>query len=87
MLQQVVVGVIVVLAALYAVVKFMPAASRRRLVFKLSRRGQGKLAKMVDSSGSCGGGGSACDTCGTCEDEETQPAKDGKRVIKLRVER
>ena len=88
MTQQVVVGIIVLLAALYAVVKFMPAAWRRRLVHKLSRRGQGKLAKMVDSTGSCGGGGSSsCDTCGSCEDEQAQPAKDGKRVIKMRVER
>lgn len=87
MIQQAVVGMIVVLAALYALVKFMPAAWRRKLVYKLSHRGQAKLARVVDSTGSCGGGGSACDTCGTCEDEQAPPAKDGKRVIKLRVER
>jgi hypothetical protein len=85
-MQEFVVGAIVVLAALYAVAKFMPMAWRRKLVYRLSRGGQSRLAKVIDSTGSCGGGGSSCDTCGTCEDD-AEAAKDGKRVIKMKVER
>jgi len=87
MVQYLVVGLIVLLAALYAGGKYLPVAWRRKLVYKLRDRGQGngRLAKWLDKDGSCGSG---CDTCGSCETEPL-PKTDakGRKVIQLHVKR
>jgi len=86
--QYLVVGLIVLLAALYAGGKYLPVAWRRKLVYKLRDRGQGngRMAKWLDKDGSCGSG---CDTCGSCETEQTLPERDakGSKVIQLHVKR
>lgn len=88
MFQYLVVGLIVLLAALHAARKYVPAGWRRRLVYLLSRRRAGadsKLVRWLDTDASCGSG---CDTCKACETGQPQPPAGGKRkVIRLRVER
>jgi hypothetical protein len=87
MMQYLVVGVIVLLAALYAAGKYLPVAWRRKLVYKLRDAGQGngKLARWLDKDGSCGSG---CDTCGSCA-PEPMPEKDekGRKIIQVHVKR
>jgi hypothetical protein len=87
MFQYVVVGVIVLLAALYAGGKYLPVAWRRKLVYRLRDAGQGngKLARWLDKDGSCGSG---CDTCGSCA-PEPMPEKDekGRKVIQVHLKR
>jgi hypothetical protein len=86
MLQYLVVGLVVALAALYAASKYLPAAWRRRIVHRLSHGAAGggsKLVKWFDTGASCGSG---CDSCKACE-EPPAPAGEGKRVIRLRVDR
>jgi hypothetical protein len=87
MIQYLVVGVIVLLAALYAAGKYLPVAWRRKLVYKLrdAGRGNGKLARWLDKDGSCGSG---CDTCGSCA-PEPMPEKDekGRKVIQVHLKR
>jgi hypothetical protein len=87
MMQYLVVGVIVLLAALYAAGKYLPVAWRRKLVYKLrdAGRGNGKLARWLDKDGSCGSG---CDTCGSCA-PEPMPEKDekGRKIIQVHVKR
>lgn len=85
MVQQLVVALIVLLAALYIGRKYLPAAWRRRLVHFFTRRGaeQSRLVRWLDTDASCGSG---CGSCNTCEPAQPEPA--GKhRVIKLRVDR
>jgi succinate dehydrogenase/fumarate reductase-like Fe-S protein len=88
MLQYLVVGLIVLLAAIYAGRKYLPAALRKRLVWVLTRRGDGqsKLVKWLDTEASCGSG---CDTCKACDTSApAAPPGEGKhRVISLRVEK
>jgi hypothetical protein len=91
MWQQVIVGVIVAVALLHFVTKYMPAALRRQIVYVLSRRGynQSKLAKLFNTQSSCGSDG-GCSSCGSCETDSTPPADTSapmKRVIKLHVQR
>jgi hypothetical protein len=85
--QYIVVGLVVLLAALYAGGKYLPVAWRRKVVFQLREqgRGDGRLAKWLDKDGSCGSG---CDTCGSCETEPL-PERDakGRKVIQLHVKR
>jgi hypothetical protein len=86
--QYLIVGVIVLLAALFAARKLMPAAWRARLVYRLSRGragSQSRLVRWLDADASCGSG---CDSCKACEDTPVEAPVEGKhRVIKLRVER
>jgi hypothetical protein len=85
--QYVVVGVIVLLAALYAAAKYLPKAWRQRLVYQLSARtGKGKIVAWLDTDSSCGSG---CDTCGSCAPAPALPEKDekGRKVIQLHVKR
>lgn len=91
MWQQVIVGLIVALALLHFVTKYMPAALRKQIVYWLARRGydQGKLAKLFNTQSSCGGDG-GCSSCGSCETDTTPPSGPStplKRVIKLHVQR
>ena len=74
MLQQIAVGVIVALAALYATWKLLPRGLRARLaqaVARRARRGgwldpaeEASLARRL-AAGGCG----SCDSCGTCAPE------------------
>jgi hypothetical protein len=88
LVQYLIVGVIVLLAALAAARKFVPARWRTRLVYWLSRGkagSQSRLVRWLDTDASCGSG---CDTCKACEDTPVAPPAEGKhRVIKMRVER
>jgi len=83
MWQEILVGVIVALAALHACTKYLPAAWRQRIVFFLTQRGlnQDRLAKIFKTQSSCGDG---CGSCGSCEsDAPVQPPEDGRKVIKI----
>ena len=88
LVQYFIVGVVVLLAALAAARKYMPAAWRTRLVYRLSRGragSQSRLVRWLDTDASCGSG---CDTCKACEDTpDSAPAGGKHRVIKMRVER
>ncbi|MFC5480515.1 DUF6587 family protein [Massilia suwonensis] len=83
MWQELVVAVVVLVAAVYVGAKYLPAAWRIRIVNRLSRGGQdSKLVRWLDTADSCGGG---CKTCNTCETPEEPSAPEGSkhRVIKL----
>jgi hypothetical protein len=88
LVQYLIVGVIVLLAALAAARKFMPARWRTWLVYRLSRGragSQSRLVRWLDTDASCGSG---CATCKACEDPPADAPAEGKhRVIKMRVER
>jgi len=87
MWQELIVGVIVAAAALYAGAKYLPAAWRRALVHRLSKGGrQSRLVKWLDTSASCGSG---CNSCNTCEPAEPAPqAERGNgKVIKIHERR
>lgn len=85
-MQELAVGIIVALAALYLGAKYLPAAWRRKLVHRLSQGGErSALVRWLDTSASCGSG---CDSCNTCGPAEPQPPAGGKhRVIKLHEKR
>jgi hypothetical protein len=83
MWQEIIVGIIVALAALHACTKYLPAAWRERIVYFLTRRGldQERLAKIFKTQASCGDG---CASCGSCESDAPLPAQeDGRKVIKI----
>jgi hypothetical protein len=85
MLQNLIVAIIVILAALYAAAKYLPASWRRRVVYLLARHGaeQSRLARWLGTESSCGSG---CDTCKACADPApTEPTP--HRVIKLHQRR
>ncbi|MBJ2158839.1 DUF6587 family protein [Variovorax sp. IB41] len=72
MAQQLIVGLIVAAAALYAVWRWMPAGWRRSAAYKLAAGSQraglvdqeraNQLAASLAKSSGCG----SCDTCGSC---------------------
>jgi hypothetical protein len=78
MVENLIVAVIVVAAALYVARKYMPAGWRQKLVYVLTARGasQSKMAKWLNTQSSCGSG---CDTCKSC----AEPEPTSKRVIKI----
>jgi hypothetical protein len=85
MWQELVVGIIVALAAFSALAKYLPAAWRRALVHRLSKGGrQSRLVKMLDTSASCGSG---CDSCKTCDTPDPAPAPGSRKVIKIHERR
>jgi hypothetical protein len=88
LLQYLIVGIIVLVASLYAAGKYLPLTWRQRIVHKLSGgTGRGWFVKWFGTDASCGSG---CDTCGSCEtDAAPLPERDdkGRKVIKLHVER
>ena len=81
MIENLIVALIVVLAALYVAAKYLPAGWRQRLVYLLTRRGAGhsKLARWLHTESSCGSG---CDSCKSCADP-VAPEPGAQRVIKL----
>ncbi len=86
MLQNLIVALIVSLAALYAASRYLPASWRQRLVYLLTARGatQAKMAQWLHTESSCGGG---CDSCKACAAPEPAPAEGQRRVIKLTVQK
>ena len=82
MIQNLVVAVIVGLAALYVASKYLPKSWRQKLVYVLTRRGasQSKMAQWLNTESSCGSG---CDTCKAC----AEPEPPSERVIKIHVRR
>lgn len=80
MTQEIIVGLIVALAALYAVWHWMPAAWRRHAAQRLAagtrraglvdaRRAQ-QLADSLGKTSGCG----ACDSCGGCATKAETPS-------------
>lgn len=87
MWQEIIVGIIVALALLYAVVKYLPERWRHALAGRLSRGGRASrwLVKWLDATASCGTGcGSGCNSCGPAE--PTPPSGKGK-VIQIHPRR
>ena len=82
MMQNALVALIVLFAAVYTVRKYLPAAWREKLVFHLRRRGaaDSKLAAWLDTTSSCGGG---CDACKSCDTPADAGTGNDKHVIKL----
>mgnify|MGYP006393247055 CR=1 FL=1 len=78
MLEYAIVGLIVAAAVLYAARKFMPAAWRKRLSYRLGGTGS-TLGRLLNDDAGCGSG---CDTCKACEEPEPA-APGGKRVIRI----
>jgi hypothetical protein len=83
MWQELVVALVVLVAAAYVGARYLPAAWRIRVVNRLSRGGTDSLlVRWLDTADSCGGG---CKTCNTCETpEEMVPGEGSKhRIIKI----
>jgi hypothetical protein len=91
MIQNVIVAVIVVFAALYVARKYLPATWRQKLVYKLRRNGaengagnSARVAQWLNTQSSCDSG---CDTCGSCatssETSSDAPAAPTEHVIKI----
>ncbi|GAA4328252.1 hypothetical protein GCM10023165_00450 [Variovorax defluvii] len=80
MTQQIIVGLIVALAALYAVWRWMPAHWRRSAAAHLASGSQRaglvdaqrarKLAESLAKTSGCG----SCDSCGSCATPAASPA-------------
>ncbi len=72
MVQNLIVGLIVLLAALYVARKYLPAGWRTKLVYFFTVRGasQAKMARWMGTGASCGSG---CDTCKACAEPEPDP--------------
>jgi len=81
-MQELVVAIIVVGAALYLGAKYLPAAVRARIVLALTRNGRrSSFANWLgdQGGGACGGG-----SCNSCAPKDAAPTPPGKhRVIKL----
>lgn len=90
MWQELIAGIIVALAVLYAGAKYLPDSWRRAIVQRLSSGGRQSrlaswLAKRLDTSAACGGGG--CNSCSSgAPSAPTPPAGKGK-VIKIHERR
>jgi hypothetical protein len=86
MIQNVIVAVIVVFAALYVARKYLPKSWRQKLVYRLRRNGAdngqnaARVAQWLDTRSSCDSG---CDTCGSCETSSDAPAAPTEHVIKI----
>ncbi|HEX9174485.1 MAG TPA: DUF6587 family protein [Telluria sp.] len=90
MIQELAVGAIVAVAALYAGAKYLPAAWRRRIVFALSGgAAESRLARLLGTESSCASGCDSCKACATPEAPLTgvpgaaAPGAAARRVIKL----
>ena len=79
--EQLIVGMIVALAALYAVVKCLPAPWRARIAARLASRGP-RMARPIGAASGCGSG-SGCSSCHACA-RPAAPATSAQRVIMLR---
>ena len=89
-MQNLVVALIVAIAAVYAAAKYLPRSWREQIVFFLSARGlnQARLAAFFNTEASCGSG---CGSCGSGDGGCAPPALDlgddgpveGQRVIRI----
>jgi hypothetical protein len=89
-MQNLVVALIVALAAVYAAAKYLPRSWREQIVFFLSARGlhQARLAAFFNTEASCGSG---CGSCGSGDGGCAPPALElgddgpvkGRRVIRI----
>jgi hypothetical protein len=87
MWQELVAGIIVALAVLYAGAKYLPDSWRRAIVHRLSKGGQqSRLVTWLDTSASCGGGCNSCKSCGPAEPAPPPGTGDGK-VIRIHERR
>ncbi|MDL2356782.1 MAG: hypothetical protein QFF03_16145 [Pseudomonadota bacterium] len=87
LIENLIVAVIVLFAALYVARKYLPKSWRTRLVYLLAARGasQAALARWLNTESSCGSG---CDTCKACAEPAPKPtAAAAERVIKIHVRR
>ncbi len=83
-MQNAVVALIVLAAALYAAWRWMPAGWRRSLAPRMARwmarsglvreEREAKVARSLSQTGGCG----SCDSCGTCGPTPA-PGRDGAR--------
>lgn len=78
MLEYAIVGLIVAAAAFYTARKYMPAAWRKKLSYRLGGS-ESALGRLLNPDPGCGSG---CDTCKACADPAPTP-DDAKRVIKI----
>lgn len=91
--QELLVGIIVVLAAVYAGAKYLPESWRRALVHRLSRGGRAsalanRLVAWLDTSASCGSGCGSCGSCATPEPSAATGDEQGRgRVIRIHQRR
>ena len=84
LMQDLIVALIVVAAAVYVARKYLPAGVRQKMVYVLRRRGAApaRLAGWLDTSASCGSGCDTCKACATPADGET-PGAVKEHVIKI----
>ena len=89
--QQLIVFLIVALAALHACAKYLPASWRQRVVYLLNRRGamSSKVASWLALDSGCGGGCSSCKSAHPCSDADKPEKKawpGSRRVIRLHLQ-
>lgn len=83
-MQNLVVALIVVAAAIHVARKYLPTSWRQKLVYALRRRGAApaRLAGWLDTSASCGSGCDTCKACATPADGQPRPPVT-EHVIKI----
>ena len=89
-MQNLIVALIVAIAAVYAAANYLPKTWRERIVFSLTRAGlrQASLAAFFKTEASCGSG---CGSCGSGAGGCAAPALNldddeptgGRRIIKI----
>ena len=82
LIQNLIVAVIVLCAALHVARKYLPARWRQKLVFLLTARGasQSTMAKWLNTASNCGSG---CAKCQACAAPVPLDAASTKRVIEI----
>ncbi len=90
MWQQLIVFLIVALAALHACAKYLPASWRPRVVYLLNKQGatSSKMAAWLAVDAGCGGGCSSCKSAHPCSDANVSPVLEPapRRVIRLHLQ-
>ena len=88
-MQDLIVALIVAIAAVYAASKYLPRAWREKIVFVLAAKGlpQGRLASVFNTEASCGSGCGSCGSDSSCAApalnlDDDAPAS-GRRIIKI----
>ena len=84
MIQNLIVALIVLCAAVYVARKYMPKSLREKIVYRLRKRGtvDSRLAAWIDVSSGCGTGDGACSSCNSCAPEDAAAAPK-EHVIKI----
>ena len=83
MLQNLIVALIVLAAAVYVARKYLPASLREKMVYRLRGKGtrSSRLAEWIDVSSGCGSGG--CNTCKSCATDDAPKTAPNEHVIKI----